>query len=126
MPVFPLVGSTISMPGLSTPRFSASQIIAAPIRHFTEYAGFLPSILASTVAFAPSVTRLSLIRGVLPMLKELSAYTFDISHSCKVNLPYRDGPFSIGRQREKWGESHQSKTCIVAIHFSDAPAPTCL
>ena len=36
IPVFPLVGSISSLPGTSTPRFSASQIIAAPIRHFTE------------------------------------------------------------------------------------------
>ena len=36
MPVFPLVGSISSLPAVSTPRFSASQTIAAPIRHFTE------------------------------------------------------------------------------------------
>ena len=62
MLVLPDVGSTISIPGFNFPVFSASHIIAAPIRHFTEYAGFLPSIFASTVALAPSVTRLSLTR----------------------------------------------------------------
>jgi hypothetical protein len=36
MPVLPLVGSTISTPGFSRPRFSASQIMAAPMRHLTE------------------------------------------------------------------------------------------
>jgi hypothetical protein len=36
MPVLPLVGSTISTPGFSTPRFSASHTMAAPMRHFTE------------------------------------------------------------------------------------------
>jgi hypothetical protein len=36
MPVLPLVGSTISLPAVSTPRFSASQIIDAPMRHLTE------------------------------------------------------------------------------------------
>ena len=36
MPVLPLVGSTSSLPGPSRPRCSASQIIAAPIRHLTE------------------------------------------------------------------------------------------
>ena len=36
MPVLPLVGSISSLPGFSTPRFSASQIMAAPMRHFTE------------------------------------------------------------------------------------------
>jgi hypothetical protein len=36
MPVFPLVASTMAFPGPSSPLFSASQIIAAPMRHFTE------------------------------------------------------------------------------------------
>ncbi len=36
MPVLPLVGSTISTPGLSSPFFSASQIMLAPMRHLTE------------------------------------------------------------------------------------------
>jgi hypothetical protein len=36
MPVLPLVGSTSLLAGPSSPRFSASQIIAAPMRHFTE------------------------------------------------------------------------------------------
>jgi hypothetical protein len=92
IPVLPLVGSTISIPGFSTPRFSASQIIAAPMRHFTEYAGFLPSILANTVALAPSVTRFNLIRGVFPILKELSAYTFAMMNLCRLNLLYREQP----------------------------------
>jgi hypothetical protein len=39
MPVFPLVGSTISMPGLSRPVAIASVIIALPIRSFTESNG---------------------------------------------------------------------------------------
>ena len=36
MPVLPLVGSTISLPGPSSPFCSASQIIDAPMRHLTE------------------------------------------------------------------------------------------
>ena len=36
MPVLPLVGSMISWPGPSSPSFCACQIIAAPMRHFTE------------------------------------------------------------------------------------------
>ncbi|OGO67432.1 MAG: hypothetical protein A3H36_07735 [Chloroflexi bacterium RIFCSPLOWO2_02_FULL_71_16] len=35
-PVFPLVGSTIVPPGLSSPRRSASSIITRPMRSFTE------------------------------------------------------------------------------------------
>src|ERR1039457_4867001 len=72
MPVLPLVGSIISTPGLSMPRCSASQIMDAPIRHFTEYAGFRPSILARTVALAPPVIRFKRTSGVLPMLSVLS------------------------------------------------------
>src|ERR1019366_8897550 len=77
IPVFPLVGSMSALPGFRMPRFSASQPIEAPIRHFTEYAGLRPSILASTVALPPSVTRLRRTRGVAPMLKELSSKTFN-------------------------------------------------
>ena len=74
IPVLPLVGSMSSFPGGSNPLSIASWIIADPIRHLTEYAGFLPSILAKTVAPAPEVTRLSLTKGVLPIERELSAY----------------------------------------------------
>src|SRR5207253_10599858 len=56
-------------------RRSASQIMDAPMRHFTEYAGLRPSTLTRTVAAAPPVTRFSLTRGVRPMLSELSAKT---------------------------------------------------
>src|ERR1035441_9886051 len=77
IPVFPLVGSMSALPGFRMPRFSASQTIEAPIRHFTEYAGLRPSILASTVALPPSVTRLRRTSGVQPMLKELSSKTLN-------------------------------------------------
>src|ERR1017187_8935627 len=77
IPVFPLVGSMSALPGFRMPRFSASQTIEAPIRHFTEYAGLRPSILASTTALPPSVTRLRRTSGVEPMLKELSSKTLN-------------------------------------------------
>ena len=73
MPVLPLVGSTSSLPGPSRPSCSARQIMAAPMRHFTEKAGLRPSILASTRAPHPWVTRLSCTKGVLPMVRLLSA-----------------------------------------------------
>ena len=41
-----LVGSTSSTPGFRTPRFSASQIILAPIRHFTLKLGLRDSTFA--------------------------------------------------------------------------------
>src|SRR6202012_4715624 len=93
MPVFPLVGSISSFPGLRTPRFSASQIIDAPMRHFTEYAGLRPSTLPSIVTGAPSVTRFSLTSGVRPMLRELSLkYMSDLPiwHEAAVFV----GPFA--------------------------------
>jgi hypothetical protein len=49
IPVLPLVGSTTCIPGLKTPRFSASQIMAAPIRHLTLQAGLRPSTFARIV-----------------------------------------------------------------------------
>jgi hypothetical protein len=58
---------------LRTPCFSAAHTIDAPTRHFTEYAGFRPSIFASTVAFAPSVTRFNRTNGVCPIDNEFSA-----------------------------------------------------
>src|SRR5579872_2368644 len=72
MPVLPLVGSISSLPGLRMPRCSASQIMDAPILHFTENAGLRASTLASIVTGAPSMTRFSFTSGVLPMLSELS------------------------------------------------------
>ena len=71
--MLPLVGSTIVAPGLSNPLFSASQIMAAPIRHLTEYDGLRPSTLASTVAPEPPVIRFSFTNGVCPMDCELSS-----------------------------------------------------
>jgi hypothetical protein len=67
-----------------TPLFSASQIIAAPMRHLTEYAGFLPSIFANTVAGAPSVIRFSFTSGVRPIEKELSSKYFGMINSSQI------------------------------------------
>src|SRR5215470_18918754 len=78
IPVLPLVGSTSSLPGPSRPRRSASQTMAAPIRHLTEYAGFLPSILARMVAPAPSWIRLSATSGVRPIECALSSNQWGI------------------------------------------------
>ena len=75
MPVLPLVASMIALPGLSTPRFSASHTIAAPMRHLTEYAGLRPSIFASTVACAPLVRLLMRTSGVRPIDAALSSNT---------------------------------------------------
>src|SRR5512147_2353216 len=63
----------ISLPGVRTPRCSASQMSAAPMRHLTEYAGLRPSILARTKASEPLTKRFSLTSGVLPIDSALSS-----------------------------------------------------
>src|SRR6185312_17419453 len=65
MPVLPLVASTITVPGLSTPRFSASTIMLSAMRSLIEKPGLNASILAYTVAFDPT-TLLRRTSGVLP------------------------------------------------------------
>src|SRR5258708_26171950 len=98
MPVFPLVGSISSLPGFKIPRRSASQIIDAPMRHFTEYAGLRPSILASIVTGAPPVTRFNFTSGVRPMLSELSAKIMARWRRAaeKLRGPLPDGRGSVG------------------------------
>src|SRR5580658_6415559 len=100
IPVFPLVGSINSFPGCSMPRFSASQIMEDPIRHFTEYAGLRPSTLPRIVTDAPSVTRLSLTRGVRPMLYELSSkYISDLPIRYETTVficPFADQHREVG------------------------------
>ena len=49
IPVLPLVGSMICIPGFNNPACSAACTMPAPIRHLTENAGLRDSILASTV-----------------------------------------------------------------------------
>src|SRR6185436_3911432 len=73
MPVLPLVGSTTSTPDRSTPRSSASQIIEAPIRSLTEYAGPRLSSLPRMRAFVPAPMRFRWTSGVPPIERELSS-----------------------------------------------------
>ena len=65
--MLPDVGSTIVPPGRSAPDRSAASIMRSAIRSFTEPPGLKYSTLARTVAGTPSVTRLSLTSGVLPI-----------------------------------------------------------
>ena len=85
MPVLPLVGSISSLPGPSSPSRSAAATMAAPMRHFTEYAGLRPSILASTRATQPSLMRLSWTRGVRPMVRLLSLKIAAISRQLNTD-----------------------------------------
>jgi hypothetical protein len=72
MPVLPLVGSTMTMPGRSTPRAMASSIIAAPIRSFTELYGLNPSCFTAMRPGRPLPSRVSRINGVLPTVSVTS------------------------------------------------------
>src|SRR5258708_26645340 len=65
-PVLPLVGSTMVPPGLRSPRFSASSIIARPIRSLTEPPGLSISSFATRRGLRPFPMRFSSTRGVLP------------------------------------------------------------
>src|SRR5436309_12880440 len=94
MPVLPLVGSTTSTPGLSTPRSSASQIIEAPIRSLTEYAGLRPSSLARMRAFVPAPTCFRWTSGVPPIERELSSKMRAMS-----DLVVRDGLVHVHQLR---------------------------
>jgi hypothetical protein len=72
IPVLPLVGSTTVIPGFNLPVRSASQIMAAPIRHLTLEAGLRLSSFASTRADNPFVMRWIWTKGVRPIDSELS------------------------------------------------------
>src|SRR3954447_12185760 len=76
MPVFPLVGSTITeRPGRINPSRSAASIIATPIRSLTEPPGFRYSSFAKTSASIASVSRCSATSGVLPTVCDASRAT---------------------------------------------------
>ena len=76
MPVFPLVGSTITeRPGSSSPSRSAASIMATPIRSLTEPPGLKNSSLATTSPGRSAPRRGSATSGVLPTTAELSAPT---------------------------------------------------
>ncbi len=62
------------IPSFNTPRFSASAISAAPMRHFTENAGLRLSTFANTVA-PGLIKRLIRTKGVLPIASALLEYT---------------------------------------------------
>src|SRR5262245_5612907 len=67
IPVLPLVGSTTVAPGLSTPRRSASSIMATAMRSFTLPPGLSDSSLPSTVAPPGRGRWFSRTRGVAPI-----------------------------------------------------------
>src|SRR5262245_50622092 len=67
MPVLPLVGSMITVPGLILPSRSAASIIDLAIRSLTLHSAFMFSSLPAIVATHPSETFRNKTSGVLPM-----------------------------------------------------------
>src|SRR5215210_6742848 len=66
MPVLPLVGSSSSRPGSSSPDASAASIIALATRSLIEPVGFWPSSLAYRCTDGFGASRASSTSGVLP------------------------------------------------------------
>src|SRR2546423_15195366 len=76
MPVLPLVGSSSSRPGCSSPDASAVSIIAFATRSLIDPVGFWPSSFAQTRTDGLGASRLSSTRGGLPTReRRLSATT---------------------------------------------------
>src|SRR3954471_24176753 len=66
MPVFPLVGSSSSRPGSSSPEASAASIIALATRSLIDPVGFWPSSLAKMRTPSLGERRCNSTSGVLP------------------------------------------------------------
>ena len=86
MPVLPAVPSTIVPPGFSTPRCSASMMIASPARSFTEPPGFMNSALPRMVQPVASEARRSRISGVLPIAPARSSATGGATVTCGLHV----------------------------------------
>src|SRR5688572_21485246 len=92
IPVLPLVGSTIVPPLLSTPRRSASSIIASAVRSFTLPPGFRASSLATTAAPPARGRRRRRTSGVPPIRSSTEPAIFmsaslDVIHGPGVTAP---------------------------------------
>ena len=70
MPVLPEVGSTMTVPCLSTPASSMASIMATPMRSFTDETGLKNSSLHSRLALTPwaLASRSMRTSGVSPMV----------------------------------------------------------
>src|SRR5882672_12647440 len=92
MPVLPAVPSTISPPGLSRPRRSASRMMYRPARSFTDPPGLRNSALPRMLQPVSSEGPRKRISGVLPMLptKPSRTSTADILGFQEVEQQPRD------------------------------------
>ncbi len=71
MPVLPLVGSMMTVSFFRMPRFSASSIMAMPMRSLTLPSGLKNSHLSRMVAGKPAVTLFNLTSGVRPTVSTM-------------------------------------------------------
>ena len=71
IPVFPEVPSITVPPGFNKPDFSASSIILIAILSFTEFPGFVVSILAKTCAETSFANLLMRTIGVFPIVSRI-------------------------------------------------------
>ena len=66
MPVLPAVPSTMTPPGLSAPRATASRMMKRAARSFTDWPGFMNSALPRMRQPVSALARFSSMSGVLP------------------------------------------------------------
>jgi len=78
---------TVSL--VSRPLFSASSIIAIPMRSLTLDSGLKNSHFNKTSAPIPSVTLFNRTRGVRPMVSTMSLYIFPISLNIVAQVKHR-------------------------------------
>jgi hypothetical protein len=67
IPVLPAVPSTITPPGFSAPRLTASWIMKRAARSFTDWPGFMNSAFPRMVQPVAAEARCNLISGVWPI-----------------------------------------------------------
>ena len=72
IPVFPLVGSMISVSGVSCPALAAASIMARPIRSLTLDNGLKNSSLTNTDACPRGMIRFRRTKGVLKTVWTIS------------------------------------------------------
>src|SRR5689334_18662818 len=86
MPVLPDVASTMVDPGLSRPCFSASSIMATPMRSLIDPSGLRDSSLATSREGGATICR-SVTSGVLPTVAVTDSWI--MSRPERVALSYR-------------------------------------
>ena len=96
-------------PGFSSPVASAASTMRRAMRSFTDPPGFMYSTLASTVAAMPSVTTLSLTRGVFPTRSAMCSAYF--------TRPSSQTPDSAVGQGTCPGPGHRAAPPVVTVVY---------